>query len=89
MKIKHTNRGFQLIEFTDGNGKECSLQESSAAERPMIWLGCDDADPRVGPPWKKLEVPPNALFNTRMHLTQKQVKKLLPHLIKFAAKGGL
>lgn len=30
MSFKHTNRGFELIDFKDAGGYPCSLQESSA-----------------------------------------------------------
>lgn len=36
-----TNRGFERYEFTDLYGAKCSFQESSVAEKPAIWLGCD------------------------------------------------
>ena len=87
-----TARGFSRFEFTDRNDVECSLQESSFATEAAIWLGCNDADPRaftahVG--WKKIELPENTVANTRMHLTQEQVKELLPFLTHFAETGEL
>jgi hypothetical protein len=92
MKKTITNRGFVAIEFVDRNGEKCSLQESSIATENAIWLGCDEANPQVlipGKGWTKLECPPDTLFNTRMHLTQEQVKKLLPFLEKFVKKGTI
>ncbi len=38
-KFNATNRGFSLIEFTDRNGRECTLQKSSSADAECIWLG--------------------------------------------------
>lgn len=72
MRIKKTNRGFELIEFQDYNGEACSLQQSSLAiyVKPgtsAIWLGTE----------------PN-----RMHLTEKQLLKLLPHLKSWAETGS-
>lgn len=47
MEIKTTNRGFQLIKFSDSYGVPCSLQKSSAASQDKIWLGCDNAEARM------------------------------------------
>lgn len=69
----------------------------------MIWLGVDDAAPMVlaqeahlvgvktheTTGWVPYPVPDNVLMRTRMHLTQKQVKELLPLLKHFAKTGGL
>jgi hypothetical protein len=43
MKTEKTQRGFNLSSFTDENGYECSLQESSSCE-PRIWLGVNNAN---------------------------------------------
>lgn len=91
MKKTHTKRGFEIIEFMDDYGAECSLQESSSAEESKIWLGCDNANPKMlnpdGHGWVPIEMPEDYIANTRMHLTRKQVKSLLPHLIRFAFLG--
>lgn len=92
MKIDKTNRGFGVIDFTDCYGTECSLQESSLATESAIWLGCNEANPRVCIPnkgWTPVEMPEGYIANTRMHLTQEQVRELLPHLIKFVETGEL
>ena len=53
MKVKTTNRGFELIEFEDSNGKACSLQQSSATDfergpgGDYIWLGVNNAKPMI------------------------------------------
>lgn len=44
----HTERGFQIVEFTDRNAQECSIQQSSAAlcEPPgagALWIGPGDS----------------------------------------------
>jgi hypothetical protein len=39
--IIHTNRGFVCANFRDAYGEPSSLQESSAALVPHIWLGRD------------------------------------------------
>lgn len=82
MKIRHTERGFPVVEFKDFYGKECSLQKSSLADREAVWLGVDNTG-MLGTP-KREEI-----THGRMHLTQDQVKKLLPHLIKFADTGDI
>lgn len=92
MKRRLTERGFPLWEFKDHNGTQCSLQESSLATAHAIWLGCDDANPRVlvrGKGWIPVEVPEGTIFNTRMYLTRRQVKRLLPRLISFAMYGEI
>lgn len=56
-KYKKTGRGFELIEFTDGYGKKCSIQQSSAIgdeddafDRPgssRLWVGINEGDPQI------------------------------------------
>ncbi len=95
MRKSKTQRGFGFIEFKDEKGVECSIQMSSNAMKECIWIGCNDADPRYfvplgNPSWRKLEKPPEAtdwIFNTRMHLTRKQVEKIIPILQKFVDTG--
>lgn len=94
-----TERGFVRGDFVDRNGIECSIQESSAADEACIWLGCNDAAPRVcipggDPAWRLLSIPEFLLgleivYNTRMHLTRAQVEALLPVLQKFFDSGKL
>lgn len=87
-KVKKTSRGFEYIEFTDRYGVKCSLQASSLAEHEKpgisaVWLGCDDADPKVfipGQSWQPVPMPKNYTANTRMHLDRKQVEALIDHL---------
>jgi len=47
MKKKTTQRGFQYYEFKDQYGASCSIQKSSLATADAIWLGIDDADPKI------------------------------------------
>ena len=92
MNIKKTEQGFKIIEFKDRYGTECSLQESSLADENTIWFGTTDANPVVleyGKGWQAVPFPDNTLFHTRMHLTQKQIKELLPYLDYFAQYGIL
>ncbi len=100
MEMEVTGRGFARGNFTDRNGVECSLQESSLATERCIWLGCDELDlqmfiPNGRPSWRKVNL--HAAFplaesfvaNTRMHLSQAQVAELLPALQHFVETGEL
>lgn len=105
MKVikKATSRGFLKLEFADLYDASCSIQESSLGTEHAIWIGVDDADPkvmvadapRVGVHseakngWCTYPIPKEVLLNTRMHLNQTQVKKLLPILQKFVETGHL
>lgn len=104
MKLKKTNRGFGMVEFIDRYGLECSLQKSSLATEDAIWLGVSQVDPKImavdaislgvetngqTTGWVRYPIPDAVLLSSRMHLTQKQVKKLLPHLIKFVETGQI
>jgi len=97
LKKGYTNRGFGHIEFIDRYGDKCSLQKSSLATEDAIWFGIDDASPKImasktmegGTGWVPYEIPKDVLLTTRMHLTQEQVKELLPILQEFAETGEL
>lgn len=92
MKINKTERGFDINQFVDRNGQECSLQKSSIATEDCIWLGINNPNPQIlipGKGWTPVEFPPETLFHTRMHLNIKQVKRLLPYLQKFVETGEL
>lgn len=87
-----TNRGFKKYTFEDCYGIKCSLQKSSLATDSAIWLGCEDADPKVlipGKGWQPVEMPEGYVADTRMHLTREQVKDLLPLLHWFVETGDL
>lgn len=103
MKKSKTNRGFELIEFKDRYGAKCSIQKSSLATEDAIWFGIDDPEPKimasVAPQhgiftkettgWVEYPIPNDVLLTTRMHLTQKQVKDILPILQKFVKTGEI
>jgi len=92
MRLERTQRGFGIIRFKDEYNVNCSLQKSSIATKQCIWLGCDEANPRVcirGKGWQKIDLPQDTACDTRMHLTRKQVFNLLPILIKFVLVGRL
>lgn len=85
LKIKKTIRGFGIIEFEDRYKQKCSLQESSLAEESAIWFGVDNTGPSLeGPNGQR-----NEDVGVRMHLTVKQMKKLLPYLQNFIETGYL
>lgn len=70
-KVEHTARGFEIINFRDHYGQECSLQQSSLAlyETPgtsAIWLGVGEE---------------------RMHLTDEQVGVLIQRLSNWHREG--
>ena len=101
MEITTTNRGFDLITFTDRYGAKCRLQKSSLAFENAIWFGINEdvirecrMDTKEG--WQKLDIeklkhsPENdILIENSMHLTQDMVKELLPYLQHFAETGEL
>ena len=86
-----------MIEFKDYYDKECTLQKSSLATEDAIWLGVDDADPKImasqvmegGEGWVKYPIHPDVLLSSRMHLTRSQVEELLPVLKKFVETGEI
>jgi hypothetical protein len=91
MEIEKTNRGFNIAGFEDSNGEECSLQVSSSAIEPKIWLGIDNPKPMMltGNGWEAVPLHKDVMLSGRMHLTIDQVKELLPHLNKFVETGEL
>ena len=107
IEFSKTQRGFVNGKFVDHYGAPCSIQKSSLATKDAIWLGIDDADPKIMSSdairmglkqrtfteadngWTPFEIPKEVSLNTRMHLTQKQVKALLPVLQKFVETGEI
>ena len=95
--IKRTRRGFPIKYFTDGNGEICTMQISSAIrDEKLIWLGCEEVGlkkfiPHEG--WQEIDLKPSGeicyVANNRMHLTQSDVRDLLPALQHFAETGEL
>jgi hypothetical protein len=103
MDLQKTNRGFALGEFADRNGQSCSLQKSSVATEDCIWLGLNDADPKImcsdaralgiqpesDAGWMPYPIPEAVSLHTRMHLSRDQVRDLLPALQHFVDTGEL
>ncbi len=84
-RMSRTERGFSVMEFIDRYDQKCSLQKSSLASEDAIWLGVSNSGPQMPGPKGQY----NEDVNDRMHLTQEMVKKLLPHLERFAETGEL
>ena len=103
LETEHTDRGFNYIKFIDLYGEQCSLQKSSLATEDTIWLGVDDAKPQIMASdakklgiktdetigWIPYSVPNEVLMTTRMHLSQRMVKEMLPYLIEFVETGDI
>lgn len=85
MKLRNTERGFELIEFADYDGVACSLQQSSITDldhkagATALWLGCD----KNAPPHLGHEMSP------RMHLDRRRVIELVTHLQAWLETGSL
>lgn len=80
-KMGKTNRGFGRMDFTDRYNRECSIQKSSAAMDDYIWLGMNE-EPDPHPVTHER-------LGARMHLSRKDVAKLIPLLQHFAETGEL
>ena len=103
LTMDKTQRGFSNGKFKDAYGAECSIQKSSLATKDAIWLGIDDPNPLImcnnaernglvkqgDCGWQPFEIPKDVLITTRMHLTQREVRQLLPILEKFAKTGEI
>lgn len=97
MNIDKTIRGFSVTTFFDRYGHECSIQKSSLASEHCIWFGPNNANPQImasmtpegGTGWVPYPIPDNVSLYTRMHLTQENVRDLLPLLQHFAETGEL
>jgi hypothetical protein len=103
MKVKKTERGFATIKFKDRYKSKCILQKSSLAGEHAVWFGLIDADPLIlaskasqygldtieDNGWINYPIPKDVLLHTQMHLTQDQVRALLPYLITFIETGEL
>lgn len=89
-----TCRGFVKVVFDDRYDVACSVQESSLATEGAIWLGVESSNPRYlvpGVEWRPYVYPDGVEVHTdtRMHLTQAQVKSLMPVLQHFVKTSYL
>lgn len=90
MKLMATNRGTSRLEFKDSDGVECSLQGPS--DVPHIWLGCNSNRHKIFKPgegWCDLDLGEGVICSSGMHLTQDQIRELLPYLQRFANTGSV
>lgn len=67
-------KGVGKFSFEDDYKQKCSIQKSNSALENKIWFGVDK------------DINGKAIV-ARMHLTQDQVRILLPYLQKFADTG--
>lgn len=97
-----TARGFGRLEFKDSYDVEASIQISSAArEESYIWFGPNELGMSGFNPdytrWHDISEQSikdkfgyqDIIWNSRLHLSQSDVKALLPILTKFAETGEL
>lgn len=92
IEFDRTGRGFSFGEFTDRNGVECSIQDSSRADEPSIWLGPTDPNPKTlvpGQGWVPLKMADGVECTTRMHLTIDQCVELVTVLNRFIETGSI
>jgi len=75
--LKPSPKGLIVGAFTDRNGRECVIQESSVPSESCLWLGVD------------LGLNGEPIPGGRMHLTRELVLDLLPILRHFARTGSL
>jgi Leu/Phe-tRNA-protein transferase len=45
--MNKTNRGFVYQKFVDTYGEVCSIQKSSSTNKQCIWLGIENATPKI------------------------------------------
>lgn len=83
-----TERGFSGVKFLDRSNGECSIQDSSLATEPAIWIGQDNPLVLTQKDHKKVDLSQDYLILGRMHLTQEMVKQILPILTEFAETGN-
>lgn len=103
IKGSKTARGFDLIEFQDLYGTECSIQKSSLATDDAIWIGVDNVAPKImardaaahgvqtteTTGWVDYPIPDAVLLHSRMHLNREQAAQLLQILQRFVETGEI
>lgn len=83
--VVKNERGFEVIDFRDLYGAQCSLQQSSLAEYVQpgisaVWLGCDNNQPPHHVTGDEM--------SPRMHLNRDQVTALIRHLRSWLKSGS-
>jgi hypothetical protein len=93
MKLETNDRGFMRGVFVDENHIECSIQESSATDPPLLWIGCNEPNAMCFSDdlsdWQPFALPANVECTTRMHISQKTAEQLIPLLQEFVRSGYL
>lgn len=92
-----TSRGFSILRFKDVCETVCNVQKSSLANKDCIWLGVEEAEPKIlaskttegGTGWVTYDIPEDVMISTRMHLDRKQARELAKLLNRFAKTGEL
>ena len=86
-----TARGYFGATFRDTYDTLCSIQESSCAAEPCLWLGVDKPECKhlVGNIWEEYILPDDVVTFSRMHLNRDQARKLANDLLYFAEHGYL
>lgn len=85
MDFGKTQRGFATGKFDDYYKQKCSIQDSSLATEPAIWLGIDNTGPHIRGP----KGGPNEDIKARMHLNVPQVEELIEVLQRFVKTGSI
>lgn len=80
-QVERGDRGFVRFEGTDRNGCNFSLQESSAAQEELLWLGPEQMLNRESEP---VQIPQGSM---RMHLDRETAGEIGRHLLAFAEQG--
>lgn len=104
-KHEPTCRGFNRYIFKDFYNNQCSVQESSSAGVQQIWIGIDDADPKIMASdanrleipnltgetrgWIPFQIPDEVLLSTRMLLDREQARHIGMMLLNYAKTGKL
>lgn len=96
MNRSKTIRGFDIINFIDSKGVECSIQKSSQADDDYIWLGANKIGLKrfiAGRGWEDIELTQNSyenyIANNRIHINREQAREIVEALQVFIETGDL
>ena len=92
MHLKFTEHGYPYYRFRDRYDADCVIQKSSLATENVIWMGIEKAEAKIfvqGYGWIGYPLHEAVMINSLMHLTQEQVKEILPVLQRFAKTGEI
>ena len=80
LKITKNGRGFRYAEFKDYNAEDCSIQESSSMNEPLLWLGCEH---------ETIHHVTQQPIGARMHLNRPMARALVVALNRWIKTGKL